>query len=113
MENLKHKGENLTDHLGDYVETQMKLFALRATRKSSEYISSGLAILFALTFLVFVFFFIGIGLGFWLGNLLDNMLSGFVIVAAFYSLLIILVLALRKNVILNIVRNLMIRKTYE
>lgn len=113
MENFKQTKENLTDHLGDYAETQMKLFALRATKKSSEYISSGITILFAVTFLVFVFFFTGIGLGFWLGNALENMLAGFCIVAAFYALLIIVLLALRKNVILNTIRNIIIRKTYE
>lgn len=113
MENFKHAGENLTDHLGDYIETQMKLFTLRATKKSSEYISSGITILFVIIFLVFVFFFTGIGFGFWLGYALENMLAGFSIVAGFYALLILLLLALRKNLILNTIRNIIIRKTYE
>jgi hypothetical protein len=68
-----------------------------------------------LLFVLALFFllFISIGLGWWLGEKLQSMGAGFCIIAAFYAFLSIILLAFRKNYILPLIRNSIIRKVYE
>jgi hypothetical protein len=113
MENIKDKAKDLTDDIGDYLETYYKLKVLQVTDKAAGFASVSLA---SVLFFVLAFFFLlfaGIGLGWWLGEKLQNMMAGFCIVAGFYALLSILTLALQKKYILPMIRNIIIRKAYE
>src|SRR5215213_1064870 len=113
MEEFKLKAENLTKSVGDYVDTYYKLTVVKAADKATGIAASSLAG-FAILFLgIFVFFFVGLGLGVWFGNLLDNQVAGYLLVAAFYLLLIILLVALRKRIVFPFIRNLIVRKFYE
>ncbi|HVG42098.1 MAG TPA: hypothetical protein VM888_10855, partial [Chitinophagaceae bacterium] len=76
--------------------------------------ASGIAIgvatlLFGLFFLIFLFS----GVAFWVGDLVNSRAAGFFIVAGFFLLLIILIFALRKKVIVPLIRNTIISKVYE
>jgi uncharacterized membrane protein YccC len=63
----------------------------------------------AFFFLQFLFF----GLAWWVGTLVNSIAAGFFIVAGFFLLLILLIFALRKKVIVPMIRNSIIRKVYE
>lgn len=113
MGELKDKAEELTDHIGDYLDTFYKLSVLNATGKATGIISAGITSIVVMLFIMFAMLFAFMGVGWWLGEQLHNMLAGFGIVSGFYVLLIILILIFRKSLLFPIIRNLLIRKVYE
>lgn len=113
METIKDKAEELTDDIGDYIETYYKLKVLQLTDKAANVASVSLASIIVSVLAIFCLLFLGIGLGWWIGEQMQNMVAGFCIVAGVYAVLIIIVLVLRKNLILPYFRNVIIRKAYE
>jgi hypothetical protein len=113
MKDLKNKTENLTDHLTEYVETYFALNVLKATDKAAGVASESLTVVLVAVFGFFFLLLINIGVGYWIGQKLENMLAGFAIIAGFYGLLMILIIALRKSVLTPFLRNLIIKSAYE
>lgn len=113
METIKDKAEELTDDIGDYIETYYKLKVLQLTDKAANVASVSLASIIVSVLAFFLLLFLGLGLGWWIGERLQNMVAGFCIVAGVYAVLILIVLVLRKNLILPYIRNVIIRKAYE
>ena len=113
MEDLKTNFGQLKDHTTEYVKTYIDLAKAKATKGAST-AAAGAAIgivsfLLAFFFLEFLF----IGLALWVGSLVDSTAGGFFIVAGVFLLLIVLIFALRKKVIVPMIRNSIIRKVYE
>ena len=113
MEDFKSKVENLTDNIGQYVNTYYKLSVLNATDKATGIAATSLATLSIFFLGIFVLFFTGMALGIWLGDILENPVAGYLIVAGFYLLIIIILVLLRKRIVFPFIRNLIIRKIYE
>lgn len=113
MKELKHKAENLTDHVTEYMETYFALNVLKATDKAAGVASSSIAGMLVGVFAFFFVLLVSIGLGYWLGQQMENMLAGFATIAGFYAVLAILILALRKSVLLPFLKNLIIKSAYE
>ncbi|HEX6192545.1 MAG TPA: phage holin family protein [Chitinophagaceae bacterium] len=112
VEEIKDKAKDLTGHVTDYVETFYKLSVLKATDKATSVGSALITGVALAVFGLFIVIFGGIALAFWLGDLLENRALGFAIVAGFFLLLLVIVLALRKNIVFPYFRNLLIRKFY-
>lgn len=113
MEDLKTNFSHFKDHTTEYVKTYIELAKAKATKGASN-AAAGAAI--GITSLVLAFFFLQFlffGLAWWIGNLVNSIAGGFFIVAGFFLLLILLVFALRKKVIVPMIRNSIIRKVYE
>lgn len=113
MENLKDKAENLTEHIGDYLETYYRLKVLKTVDKASGIASSGIAAIMVSVTVLFVILFASIGLSWWIGQTLQNMVAGFCIVSGLYALLGAILILLRKSTLLPLVRNIIIKKAYE
>ena len=113
MEELKSKLNNLKDHGREYVQSYVDLAKVKATRTASVAVSSIVIGVIAFFFCFFFLFFVGFGLAWWVGTLLDNMAAGFFIIAGFFLLLTLVLFAIRKKVIVPMIRNLVIRKVYE
>jgi hypothetical protein len=113
MKDLKNKAETLTDHVTEYMETYFALNVLKATDKAAGVASSGIAGLLIAVFGFFFLLILSIGLGYWIGQQLDNMLGGFAIVAGFYALLAVLMIALNKKVFAPFLKNMIIKSAYE
>jgi len=113
MENLKDKAENLAEHVGDYLDTYYKLKVLKTIDKASGVASSGIAAIVVSVTVLFVILFASIGLGWWIGQALENMVAGFFVVSGIYAVLGLLVILLRKNTLLPLLRNIIIKKAYE
>lgn len=113
MKELKHKAENLTDHVTEYMETYFALNVLKATDKAAGIASLSITGMLIAVFAFFFILLVSIGLGYWLGQQMENMLAGFATVAGFYALMAILIIALRKSVLLPFFRNLIIKSAYE
>lgn len=97
MEEFKLKAENLTKSIGDYFDTYYRLTVIKAADKATGVAASGMAGLAAFFLGIFVLFFSGLGLGVWLGQIFKSQVIGFLLVAAFYLLVTILLVVLRKK----------------
>jgi hypothetical protein len=113
MEALKAKAGDLIEHGGELLDTYYRLTVVNATEKVAKASSTSVLVLAAAVFGLVVIFFAGIGLAWWIGESMDNMKAGFFIVGGFFLLLLILLLALRKSVILPMIRNLIIQSIYD
>jgi hypothetical protein len=113
MEEFKLKAENLTKSVGDYFDTYYKLTVVKAADKATGVAASSLAGLATFFLGIFVLFFSGLALGVWLGQILENQVLGYLLVAVFYLILIILLIALRKKIVFPFIRNIIVRKFYE
>jgi hypothetical protein len=113
MDEFKAKAENLTKSVGDYFDTYYKLTVVKAADKATGIAASSLAGLATFFLSIFVLFFSGLALGVWLGRILENEAAGYLLVAVFYLILIIIMITLRKKIVFPFIRNLIVRKFYE
>jgi hypothetical protein len=113
MEDLKTKAGNLTDSIGDYLQTYYKLKVLNAADKATSITASTVASLVVVFLGIFVLLFSGIALAIWLGHLLNSWALGYLVVAGLYLLVIIIIVALRKRLVFPMIRNSLIKKFYE
>lgn len=113
MEEFKLKAETLTKSVGEYFDTYYKLTVVKAADKATGIAASSLAGLATFFLAIFVLFFSGLALGVWLGNILENQVLGYLLVAVFFLILIVVLVALRKKIVFPFIRNLIVRKFYE
>jgi hypothetical protein len=104
--NFKGSAENIID-------TYYKLGVATATQKGAD-VAAASVFGILLAFLgVLAFLFAFIALAFWVGTLVNSTAGGFGIVAGFFALLAILVVALKGKVIYPMVRNTIVKKVYD
>ncbi len=104
---------DIGDNIKDYVETRYELLSLKSADKVSKIGSSlGMALVLALL-TVFFLMFISIAGGIYLSTLLDSYILGFLTLAGIYLFLLILCYALRKSILINPIRNMLIREMFE
>lgn len=113
MDELKNKAGDLTDSITDYIQTYYKLTLLNAADKATTIAASTLASITVFCLGFFVVLFGGIALAIWLGSLLDSPALGFVLVAALFVLIIVIVLVMKKKIVFPAIRDLLINKLYE
>ena len=110
MEELKAKAEQLTQDVGDMLDTYYQLSIVKIAEKTTD-ISIGLfSVLIISLISLSVFLFIGIGLSVWMGELLNSTIAGYLVVALFYIVLMVLYILLGKKTIHPIIRNIVVRK---
>jgi ABC-type multidrug transport system fused ATPase/permease subunit len=112
-QNLKEDAKDILNHAGDYAETFYKLNLLRLTKKVSDVasvvVNSVLIFFISLCILLFISF----AGAWWLGDIVQNRALGFLIIAGFHLLIILVLVLMRKKVISPFIRNTLIRKIYE
>jgi len=113
MEELKTKAENLTNHLGELLNTYYELTVVTVAQKGSRTAAGAFTFIVICAFSLCVLLFLGIALAVWIGSLLESPAAGYFIVGLFYILLIVVFYLLRKKVILPLIRNFIVRKMYE
>ena len=92
MENQPTSFGSLFENAGDYLETRIDLFKLKAVDKASDAASSIVSGLTMVLIAVFALFLLNVGLSLWIGDLLGGKsYLGFFIVAAFYILLAVII----------------------
>lgn len=113
MQNIQEKAEELYGHAVDYSKTLYELGVIKMTEKAVTSVAntvSGFAIVF---FLFLIFLIGGIGVGWWIGEAIGNMAAGFLIIASFYLVCLLLFILLRKQIFFPVIRNTLIKKIYE
>lgn len=113
MESLKTKAAHLKDHLKEFTDTSVQLAKAKATKGAAN-AASGIAIGLASVVLGYFFLlFLFIGIAWWLGSLFNSPALGFLTVAGFFLLILVIIFALRKKVIVPMIRNTIVKKVYE
>lgn len=113
MEDLKEKTIGLADHVEDLATTFYQLTLVKITQKISDIVSGLVLVLLAGLFGFFVVLFAGVALAWWLGDLVNSRIGGFLLAAAFFLILVLVLSFFRKNKILPLMRNIIIRKIYD
>lgn len=104
------KLEEISDEFKQYLTVNYEIVKLHATERASV-IGSSLLSSLLVGLAVFLFLFtLSIGVGFYLSALLNNMYSGFLIIAGFYFLLASILYIGRKRMIQKPLRNKIIQK---
>ena len=98
MEEKKVLVEELFEKAVAYGETSIELLKLKAIDKTSDKVSGIVSrIILAIVFGMFLLIF-SIGVSFWIGAYMDETYYGFMIVAAFYLLLALLLIMLHPSI---------------
>ena len=112
-QNLKEDAKDVLNHASDYAETFYKLSLVRLTKKISD-VASGVVNSVLIFFIsLCILLFISFAGAWWLGDVVENRALGFLLIAAFYLLLIFILVLMRKKIISPFIRNTLIRKIYE
>lgn len=112
-QNIKKDAKDIINHTSDYLETFYKLSVVRATKKASD-IASGVVNTVLLVFTSFcILLFLSVAAAWWLGDVFNSPALGFLTVAGFYLVLVIILITLRKKVISPFIKNSLISKIYE
>ncbi|MBO9561854.1 MAG: hypothetical protein J7621_03735, partial [Niastella sp.] len=104
--------DNLADNVMDFAETYYKLTLVNITDKTSGVASSVVTFMAVFIIGIFVLLFIGLALGTWLGQLVNNTIEGYFLVAGLFLLIMLMIWAFRKKLMSGF-RNFIIRKVYE
>jgi hypothetical protein len=93
----------------EYIEVKLDLIRLHTAENLSRIFSNVATIAVIGYLLFFIIFFISFAAGFFIGSLLDSNELGFLCVAGFYTLLLILFLVFRKQIVERPVIKAMVR----
>jgi len=110
MEQVFAKAEELTGQLKDYVALEIEDMKLVAVQKGSKIVGNIAAMLVAVMMALFFIIFGGIALGIYIGECLGSLPLGFLIVAAGFMLIGLIVWLARKSLIQLPVMNNMIKQ---
>jgi|SRR5688572_24338627 len=108
IEERKEMIEDLFEKIEEYVKTNIELAKLKATDKVAEIVGT-IATQVAIIILAFFFFLmLNIGIAFWIGTEMGQTHYGFLIVAAFYAVILGILFIFRKSIIKTPVSNAII-----
>jgi hypothetical protein len=93
------KVEELALHIKAYIQTEIELIKLLFAEKLSKILSNFLAIMVLIWLLLIGILFASLSLAFFIGERLDKMSTGFIIVSLIYLLLAVLIWYLRERII--------------
>jgi hypothetical protein len=109
----KDNKRNIAELAADYVEAYARLTVVNINQKTADI--SAVASFSMITGLLcfFILMFLGIAAAFWLGDLLHSVGLGFLLVAGFYALVVLVLFLSRKKMFYPFVKNLIIKSIYE
>lgn len=112
-EKLSDNVETLLDHIEGFLKTFYRLTVIRITEKAVN-ISAG--IVNAVAILIFSFFIVlfgGFALAWWLGDLLNSRAAGFLLTAAFFGVIMTVIILISKKILFPLFRDKILNKFYD
>ena len=79
--------ESLLERVTDYGKTTYELIKLKTLDKATDAVSSFIPHSFVLVLIAIFMLFVNLGLALWLGEILGKTFYGFLVVAAFYGII--------------------------
>jgi hypothetical protein len=113
MEAIKDKTEELISHTGEYLDTFFKVSLLKVTRKTTDIASAAISVMVICVVGLLILFFAGFGAAWWLGDVLNNRIGGFMIVAGLFLIAAFLLIRYRRKIVFPFIRNSLIKKMYD
>jgi hypothetical protein len=109
MEDQEADPHGITGKIKEYVRIRKELVILTAVEKGSQLFANLLTAILVVLFTVLTVLFGSLALGFYLSEIMGNTYSGFLIVAGFYLLIVLIVYLtkdkyLEKRIINNIIK---------
>lgn len=99
MPDIKTSFENLTGVVKNYLNTSRDLLVMTASDKVSKIITAVITAIVTLLLSLFFLFFISFGFAVALGEMMDKMYAGFLIVAGIYLLIGLILFFVKRKVI--------------
>ena len=90
--------DDLSDDSKSYIKSLLEYYKLDALKKSTKAIATLLSLAIKGSLLLLLFMFVSIGLSFFIGNLINSVAYGFMIMGAFYLILLIIFLLVAQPV---------------
>lgn len=109
----KEATNGIAKDVTNLVETYIDIAKANVTQKAANVASMSISGILMVFLGIFCLFFAGAGLAWWIGELLDNMVAGFLIVSGIFALLLVLLIAFKEKLLYPIIRNSVVRKVYE
>lgn len=106
---VKDKLEDSLEHVGAYVQTRMDLLLLNLSDKVAKSAATAAVVYVAWSLSGFVLLFLSLALAWWLGQLLENMAAGFLVVAGIFVLITVVVYVVAKKVLRPNIANKIIK----
>lgn len=113
MEEQKNVFSDFGEDLIDLTDSWYKLTILQGTRKITQLIAFILTIVTVILIGLFVLFFLGVGIAVWLGKVLNSPSAGYILVAFFYLISMMLIVAMRNRIVFPWIRDAIIKRIYD
>lgn len=97
----------------DAANSGYKLAIIKGTRKLTHMVSFIFMVTTIVLLGMIILLFIGVGLAIWLGNMLKNPSAGYILVALFYFIIMMVLIFMRNRIIFPLMRNAIIKRLYE
>lgn len=110
IEDRKVLIENLFEKSEEYVKTHIEIAKLKSADKIADIFSSLVSQIAVVAMSFFFLLMVNIGIAFWLGSVLGATHYGFMIVAAFYALLVVILMAFKNDFIKSPINNSIINQ---
>ena len=110
MEDNSNLIESLLERATEYSKTSYELVKLKALEKTSDVVSSFVPHYFVFVLIASFMLFLSLGLSLWLGEILGKIYYGFLVVAAFYGILGLMLHFFMQKWLKKVVGNYFIKK---
>jgi len=90
---------NIRKDIQEYIEVRLDLLKLQAAEKISKIISNTAVAIILILLLSLILFFLSFAAGYFMASVLNSNVLGFLCVAGFYLLLMLIILIFRKKII--------------
>jgi hypothetical protein len=90
---------NIKKDIQEYIEIKLDLLKLQTAESISKIISGAAVAVIIILFLTLILFFLSFAAGYFMATLLNSNELGFLCVAGFYLLLMVIILIFRKKII--------------
>lgn len=91
------KVDSLFEHLTSFIESKVEIYKIEIKEDVAQSLSKMMVVLLLGFIGTFFFLFFNIALGYYLGELLESLFLGFLIISGFYLLLFLLLYLLRNQ----------------
>lgn len=110
---VKTPSRSMSKDVRDLVDTYIELAKANVTQKAADAASVSVAGAIMAVLALFFLLFAAVALAWWIGQLISSTAGGFLIVAGFFALLLVLLIAFKEQFLYPIIRNKIVRKVYE